>query len=266
MADRRPADVRQLVDGRLRGAAGRRRVGQRGDAGAAAGRRRHRGRLAPDVHRAARHVGAHHDRRAGPARRRRRRPAGVDRRRHRRRDDHPGAGRGRSTSGAPARTSPTGQLVLEAGARLGPGQIGLLAAVGRDRVVVRPRPRVVILSTGSELVEPGNTHRPGPDPRVELLHPHRRRPRGRRHRVPGRHRPRRRPVADERDRGPADPRRPGAHQRRRQRRRVRRGQGGAVAARARSPSRRSRCSPASRRASAPSAPTRRRSSRCRATR
>ncbi len=49
----------------------------------------------------------------------------------------------------------TGQVVLEAGTRLGPGQLGLLAAVGRDRVVVRPRPRVVIVSTGSELVEPG---------------------------------------------------------------------------------------------------------------
>ena len=45
--------------------------------------------------------------------------------------------------------------MLEAGTRLGPGQLGLLAAVGRDRVVVRPRPRVVIISTGSELVEPG---------------------------------------------------------------------------------------------------------------
>ena len=50
----------------------------------------------------------------------------------------------------------TGERVLDAGARLGPGQLGLLAAVGRDRVKVRPRPRVVILSTGSELVEPGS--------------------------------------------------------------------------------------------------------------
>jgi molybdopterin molybdotransferase len=48
-----------------------------------------------------------------------------------------------------------GQVVLESGTRLGPGQLGLLAAVGRDRVKVRPKPRVVILSTGSELVEPG---------------------------------------------------------------------------------------------------------------
>jgi len=48
-----------------------------------------------------------------------------------------------------------GSVVLPAGTRLGPTQIGLLAAVGRGRVVVRPRPRVVVMSTGSELVEPG---------------------------------------------------------------------------------------------------------------
>lgn len=54
-----------------------------------------------------------------------------------------------------------GQTVLEAGARLGPAQLGLLAAVGRDRVVVRPKPRVVVLSTGSELVEPGLPLGPG---------------------------------------------------------------------------------------------------------
>jgi len=55
----------------------------------------------------------------------------------------------------------SGELVLDSGTRLGPGQIGLLAAVGRDRVKVRPRPRVVILSTGSELVEPGQPTRSG---------------------------------------------------------------------------------------------------------
>jgi molybdopterin molybdotransferase len=48
-----------------------------------------------------------------------------------------------------------GQQVLAAGTRLGPSQLGLLAAVGRDRVVCRPKPRVVVLSTGSELVDPG---------------------------------------------------------------------------------------------------------------
>jgi molybdopterin molybdotransferase len=51
--------------------------------------------------------------------------------------------------------APVGVSVLESGSHLGAAQLGLLAAVGRDRVMVRPRPRVVVLSTGSELVEPG---------------------------------------------------------------------------------------------------------------
>ncbi|QNP63758.1 molybdotransferase-like divisome protein Glp [Streptomyces genisteinicus] len=48
-----------------------------------------------------------------------------------------------------------GDLALAAGTVLGPPQIGLLAAIGRGTVRVRPRPRVVVLSTGSELVQPG---------------------------------------------------------------------------------------------------------------
>jgi molybdopterin molybdotransferase len=48
-----------------------------------------------------------------------------------------------------------GDVVLQAGVTLGPAQIALLAAVGRARVRVHARPRVVVLSTGSELVEPG---------------------------------------------------------------------------------------------------------------
>ncbi|MDT4912187.1 MAG: molybdopterin molybdotransferase [Pseudonocardiales bacterium] len=51
-----------------------------------------------------------------------------------------------------------GAPALAAGAALGPQQLALLAAIGRDRVTVRPRPRVIILSTGSELIEVG--HRP----------------------------------------------------------------------------------------------------------
>jgi molybdopterin molybdotransferase len=51
-----------------------------------------------------------------------------------------------------------GSPALGAGAALGPQQLALLAAIGRDRVTVRPRPRVIILSTGSELIEVG--HRP----------------------------------------------------------------------------------------------------------
>jgi molybdopterin molybdotransferase len=50
----------------------------------------------------------------------------------------------------------TGDTVLQAGGRLTPRQLALLAAVGRAQVVVHPRPRVVILSTGAEVVEPGH--------------------------------------------------------------------------------------------------------------
>lgn len=48
-----------------------------------------------------------------------------------------------------------GTTALTAGTVLGPPQIGLLAAIGRGSVTVRPRPRVVVLSTGAELVQPG---------------------------------------------------------------------------------------------------------------
>ncbi|MFC5176883.1 gephyrin-like molybdotransferase Glp [Nocardioides taihuensis] len=48
-----------------------------------------------------------------------------------------------------------GDLLVEHGTVLGPRHLGLLASVGRTTVRSRPRPRVVILSTGSELREPG---------------------------------------------------------------------------------------------------------------
>jgi len=48
-----------------------------------------------------------------------------------------------------------GQQVLERDTLLGPRQIAVLAAVGRARVKARPRPRVVVVSTGSELRELG---------------------------------------------------------------------------------------------------------------
>ena len=54
-----------------------------------------------------------------------------------------------------------GQVVLRSGTRVGARQVALLAGVGRSRVLVHPRPRVVVLSIGDELVEPGRTARPG---------------------------------------------------------------------------------------------------------
>jgi len=54
-----------------------------------------------------------------------------------------------------------GEVVLESGSHLGAVQIGLAAAVGRSRVLVRPRPRVVVVSTGSELTDPGSPLTPG---------------------------------------------------------------------------------------------------------
>lgn len=64
-----------------------------------------------------------------------------------------------------------GSVVLSAGSHLGAPQVGLLAAVGRERVHVRPRPRVVVLSTGSELVDPGQPLTTGkiPDSNSTLL-------------------------------------------------------------------------------------------------
>lgn len=49
-----------------------------------------------------------------------------------------------------------GQVVLEAGTRLGARQLALAAAMGRGRLRVHPTPRVVLLSVGDELVEPGS--------------------------------------------------------------------------------------------------------------
>ncbi|WP_134767058.1 gephyrin-like molybdotransferase Glp [Nocardioides sp. 1609] len=48
-----------------------------------------------------------------------------------------------------------GDLVVEAGTALGPRHLGLLASLGRPTVRVRPRPRVLVVSTGSELRDPG---------------------------------------------------------------------------------------------------------------
>ena len=54
-----------------------------------------------------------------------------------------------------------GDVVLEAGSELGAAQIGALAAAGVDAVDVAVRPRVAVLTTGSELRPPGARLGPG---------------------------------------------------------------------------------------------------------
>ena len=54
-----------------------------------------------------------------------------------------------------------GDVILPAGTILGPAEIGLVAAMGINPVVVRRRPRVSVVSTGDELVEPGDPVGPG---------------------------------------------------------------------------------------------------------
>lgn len=54
-----------------------------------------------------------------------------------------------------------GDSLLRAGMRLGPAEIGLLASLGHTAVSVHPRPRVAILTTGSELVPAEATPGPG---------------------------------------------------------------------------------------------------------
>jgi molybdopterin molybdotransferase len=54
-----------------------------------------------------------------------------------------------------------GETLLSAGTRLRPMQVAVAASAGRKTVSVRPRPRVVVLSTGNELTEPGTPLVPG---------------------------------------------------------------------------------------------------------
>ena len=54
-----------------------------------------------------------------------------------------------------------GETLLTAGTRMRPMQIAVAASAGRKAVTVRPRPRVVVLSTGDELTEPGTPLVPG---------------------------------------------------------------------------------------------------------
>ena len=54
-----------------------------------------------------------------------------------------------------------GTVVLERGRVLDPAAVGMLASVGRRAVPVHPRPKVTVVSTGDELVDPGDPLGPG---------------------------------------------------------------------------------------------------------
>ena len=59
------------------------------------------------------------------------------------------------------RDAKAGEVLVTAGTRLRPMHVAVIAAAGRGSVLVRPRPRVVVLSTGNELAEPGAPIVPG---------------------------------------------------------------------------------------------------------
>jgi molybdenum cofactor synthesis domain-containing protein len=54
-----------------------------------------------------------------------------------------------------------GDVVLTAGTALLPAHVGIVASVGIDRVPVRRRPKVSIIATGDEVIEPGRDLAPG---------------------------------------------------------------------------------------------------------
>ncbi len=54
-----------------------------------------------------------------------------------------------------------GTTVLRRGQRVTPSVLGLAAALGLAELPVIPRQRVLVISTGSELVQPGSPLRPG---------------------------------------------------------------------------------------------------------
>lgn len=54
-----------------------------------------------------------------------------------------------------------GDTILKNGQILGPGQIGVLAALGFKKIEVYKRPKVAIISTGAEITEPGKPLSPG---------------------------------------------------------------------------------------------------------
>ncbi|MCH7529392.1 MAG: molybdopterin molybdotransferase MoeA [Candidatus Marinimicrobia bacterium] len=56
---------------------------------------------------------------------------------------------------------PAGELLLTPGTRFGPGELGILAGCGLDTASVYLRPPVALITTGDELVRPGEPLSPG---------------------------------------------------------------------------------------------------------
>ena len=54
-----------------------------------------------------------------------------------------------------------GTVAIERGTILRPQELGLITSLGRWQVLVHRRPRVALLSTGDEVVEPGTPRKPG---------------------------------------------------------------------------------------------------------
>ena len=54
-----------------------------------------------------------------------------------------------------------GDLILEKGDLIGPAETGMLAALGHAPAWVARRPKVAVIATGDEIVEPGRKKRPG---------------------------------------------------------------------------------------------------------
>ncbi|HEX2392151.1 MAG TPA: gephyrin-like molybdotransferase Glp [Solirubrobacterales bacterium] len=53
------------------------------------------------------------------------------------------------------------EVVLRAGTRVGPAELGVLASLGAATVPCRRAPRLAVLTSGDELLEPGEAMRPG---------------------------------------------------------------------------------------------------------
>lgn len=54
-----------------------------------------------------------------------------------------------------------GELIVPGGSRLTPGRVGILAAAGHNKLPVYHRPKVAIVATGDELLEPGQVFSEG---------------------------------------------------------------------------------------------------------